>query len=195
MTSTDLPCNQLSEMRACAYRLGMAFGREAERAGEPAETVRWFELFERCFFAVRVATALELRLARAPTTAREAATDRDDFVETEPPEREPAERLRFEYDRDRETERASLPVFLKTLRAIAADSSALPGPEPAELPTLRKLLARTAGETPAAGGPAASGLRTRLAGSAAAPVAVLSPPGPAPRPALPLRPATGPPRR
>ena len=198
MMSTDLPCDRLSEMSACAYRLGMAFGREAEQASDPGEQVRWFELFDRCFFAVRVATALGLRLGRAPmATARDAATDREDLVESEPPEREPSERLRFDHDRerDRETERASLPALVQTLHAIAADASALPGPEPAELPTLRKLLVRVAAETPAAARPPAGGLRTRLAGSAAAPLAALRPPAPASRSVRPLIAATGPPRR
>jgi hypothetical protein len=77
MTATDPRCARLSDLSECAYRLGLAFGREAEQAGDTARTLEYFRLFDRCFFAVRVATALELRLQRTPA-AGEAFADRDD---------------------------------------------------------------------------------------------------------------------
>jgi hypothetical protein len=207
MTATDPRCARLSDLSECAYRLGLAFGREAEQAGDTARTLEYFRLFDRCFFAVRVATALELRLQRTPA-AGEAFADRDDD-RADPPdddrddsdpglERErladPRERDR---DQERETERASLPVLLRTLHDVVADAVALPGPEPAALPTLRELLAHVASEARSKPPPAAPGadLRSRLAGSAAAVTPTL-----AARPArspvgLALRRATGPPRR
>lgn len=204
MTAADPRCARLSELSACAYRLGLAFGREAEQSGDVARTLEYFRLFDRCFFAVRVATSLELRLRRTPATG-EAFAERDDLDDrADPREDERAdsdtslERERFEADRDREREAepASLPVLLRTLDGVAADAAALPGPEPAALPTLRELLAHVAPEPP----PTQSkvDLRARLAGSGAAVTLQL-----APRPAkspprslggLPRR-ATGPPRR
>jgi len=195
--------DMLAEMSACAYRLGVGFAAEAERTEDFGRRLEMFQLFDRCFFAVRVATALKLRLRRESgwAQAREPAGEAEVLDEPEAPERErpePAEpeRERFEADRDRETERASLPVFLKTLQGVAADAAALPGPGPAELPRLRDLLARaTAAPEPARPEPRAP-LRDRLAGGSAA-VAVATAPRPpaSPRPFLAGRRATGPPRR
>ena len=53
-------------MSRCAYRLGLEFGREAERTEDLAGKLEYFRLFDRCFFSVRVTTALELRLRRSP---------------------------------------------------------------------------------------------------------------------------------
>ena len=205
MTAADPRCARLSDLSECAYRLGLAFGREAEQAGDTARTLEYFRLFDRCFFAVRVATALELRLQRTPA-AGGAFADRDDDradpPEDERPDSDPdldRERLADprERDRDQERETASLPVLLRTLDRIVADAATLPGPEPASLPTLRELLAHVASEARSKPPPAAPGadLRSRLAGSAAA----VTPPLAA-RPArspvgLALRRATGPPRR
>ena len=69
ITVDDPHCAKLSELSACAYRLSLAFGREAEGAEDAARKLEYFRLFDRCFFAVRVATALELRLWRAPGAA------------------------------------------------------------------------------------------------------------------------------
>lgn len=143
MTVDDPRSEMLSDMAGCAYRLGMAFGAAAEKAQGREGWLAYFNAFDRCFFAVRVATALELRLRR--TEPREAASDREALIErADPPEREDREdrgRGYDERDRDRETERASLPILLRTLDGVVADASALPGPEPAELPTLRELIA------------------------------------------------------
>lgn len=187
----------LSEMSACAYRLGMAFGQEAERTQDRAQRLELFHLFDRCFFAVRVATALQLRLKREAPERREPAGETlRDTAETERPEADDAaepgrERLDDgqDRDRDRETERASLPVFFKTLEGVTAGAAALPGPKPAELPTLQDLLARATTE-PAK--PTVAPLRNRLSGSAALAVAA---PALRPSPSLPPRRATGPPRR
>jgi hypothetical protein len=211
MTATDPRCARLSELSQCAYRLGLAFGHEAEGAEDWARKLEYFRLFDRCFFAVRVATALELRLRRTPAAAPgEAFAERDDFGDrADPPEGERAdsdtslERERLEdaeerdRDREREAEPASLPVLLRTLDGVAADAAALPGPEPAALPTLRELLAHVAPDPPPTPPPSApkTDLRARLAGSGAAVTLQL-----APRPAkipggLAVRRATGPPRR
>jgi hypothetical protein len=213
MTATDPRCARLSELSECAYRLGLAFGREAEGAADAARQIEYFRLFDRCFFAVRVATALELRLGRVPAVAPgEASAEREELRDrADPPEDERAdsdtrlERERLadapererDRDREREAEPASLPVLLRTLDGIAADAAALPGPEPAALPTLRELLAHVAPDphpTPPPTQPRTD-LRARLTGSGAAVTLQL-----APRPAkipggLALRRATGPPRR
>lgn len=194
--------DMLAEMSACAYRLGMAFGRAAERAQAAERQVALYQLFDRCFFAVRVATALQLRLRREGAMSLAHEPDGEAEVLEDPAERErrePADgdpgRERFEADRDREREPASLPVLFKTLQGVAADASTLPGPKPAELPTLQDLLARATGAPPQA--PAAKPtvpLRDRLAGSAAVAAATLAPET-RPSPRLPARRATGPPER
>jgi hypothetical protein len=194
----------LAEMSACAYRLGLTFAQEAERAEDAGRRLEMYQLFDRCFFAVRVATALQLRLRRetGAALAREAAGEAEDLherdpAETERPERN--ERERMEADLDREREPASLPVLLGTLRGVAADAAALPGRKPGELPTLQDLLAR-ATAAPSSARPAANSksgpppLRERLAGSAAVAVATV-PQTLRPSPGLPARRATGPPRR
>ena len=207
----------LLELSECAYRLGVAFGGEAERAEEAGRKLEYFRLFDRCFFAVRVATTLELRLRREPPmrpeaqealAERDGPRDRDDTRESEGPENERpdwherAGRGRDEPDRDREREAepASLPVLLRTLDGVATDAAALPGAEPAALPTLRELLAHMASDPPPALAPPApkapTGLRARLAGSGAAQALRVLPPRPAARGGgLGVRHATGPPRR
>ena len=191
----DPRCLQLSELGDCAYRLGMVFGREAEQAETREERIELYKLFERCFFSVRVSMALQLRLARTPAAAsvREASDREAD--DHEAPDWEDRRERFTDRDRetDRETERASLPVLLRTLEGVAADAEARPGPKPAALPTLRELLAHVK-STPAAK-PAAQGLRARLASSGATATLTLSP-SPRPKPSLasPLRRATGPPR-
>ena len=176
---------RLDELSACAYRLGERFGAEAERA--PAGELQAFELFERCFFAVRVATALQLRLWQTPGAARDAGAARADRSDAALDRGLARDR---DCDRDREREPASLPLLLKTLDAVAEDAAALPGPAPAELPTLSDLLAQL---TTAPAKPT-TGLRARLAGSATAPLVTVPPPM-RPSPILALHRATGPPRR
>ncbi len=217
MNAADPRLEMLADMGACAYRLGVAFGAQAERAQTAADKLQYFQLFDRCFFAVRVGIALELRLAREAGRAgaslvREHRDDLADRAERDPPGDERAEPLELERpetleytERERETERASLPLLLRTLGGVAADAAALPGPPPVALPTLQDLLARfssdavteprpTPNPSPGAGG---QPLRARLTGSAAALAArpatgqtlTLSPPA-----TRDLRGATGPPR-
>jgi hypothetical protein len=201
MSAADPRNRQLSDMADCAYRLGMDFGAAAQNAQGTDRWLEYFNAFDRCFFAVRVATALELRLRRAPAEPREAASDREALIERpDPPEasdpetegrgRDSDDRDR---DRDRETERASLPILLRTLDGVVADATALPEPRPAELLTLRELLAHAKAE-PAASSSAQS-LRARLTGSGAAtplpPRSLASNVGQV----LAARRATGPPRR
>jgi len=194
MSAPDPRSERLSELSECAYRLGLAFGAQAERAEDHARKIEYFELFERCFFSVRVATALELRLRREPRAEllpeREAEREQ---IEREPSEREDLDLEPRERDREADRERASLPVLLKTLGGVVAHATAMPGPEPAALLTLRELLAHAASApAPATRPPGA--LRARLAGSATVPIPQPTSPG---RAGLspPLRRATGPPRR
>jgi len=189
---------QLSDLRQCAYRLGLAFGHEAERAETHERRMELFRAFDRCFFAVRVTTSLELRLRRAPAALPaepEREAERTEALERDPPERAGGERY-DERDRDVEREPASLPILLRTLEGVVADARALSGPPPAELPTLRELLAQVTSGPIAEPRPAGSALRARLAGSATTQALVLPPPT---RPGLhgapPLRRSTGPPRR
>src|SRR5882724_4642080 len=133
MTAADPRSRQLSDMAECAYRLGMAFSAAAEKAQGTDGWLAYFNAFDRCFFAVRVSTALELRLGRTPAEPREAASDREDLIDRpDPPETEDRDRGydERERDRDRETERASLPILLRTLEGVVADAAILPGPEP-----------------------------------------------------------------
>ena len=196
MDAPDPRCAMLFEMTGSAHRLGMAFAAEAEQADEIGRKIEYLKLFDRCFFAVRVGIALELRLERegrwdAARAGREDRDDPADRAELDPPEDERPERperLRLDADRDREVERATLPRLLDTLQAVAADAATLPGPPPAELPTLRDLLAHYAAapaETPAASHGHTH--RTRLASSTSAF------PGQGALAGLLTRPATGPP--
>jgi hypothetical protein len=190
VTIADPRAAMLSDMAGSAYRMGMAFGAEAEQAKDLDAKLKWFELFNRCFFALRVSTALELRLkqaAKAPP--REAASDREALIERESfGDREHRDRGYDERDRDRETERASFPILIRTLEGVAADAAALPGPEPAELPMLRELLAKAKAAPPPVAR-ASRPLRSRLTGATALALA----PRPLGTAATPIRRATGPP--
>ena len=200
MTSPDPRSQQLSDMVDCAYRLGVAFGAAAEAALGTDRCLPYFNAFDRCFFSIRVSTALELRLRRASAQPREAVSDREALIERpdppETPDPETGDRDRGydERDRDRETERASLPILLRALEGVVADAAALPDPKPAELLTLRELLAHAKAEPGASS--SARSLRARLTGSGAA----TGPPSTAHlasnvRQVLTARRATGPPRR
>jgi hypothetical protein len=185
---------QLDEMRAAAHALGMAFAQAAQAEDDLDRKLTLFDAFHRSFASVRLSIALALRLEReAPTPTR---------IETERPETEPLDVERAEAaerperyderDRDRETERASFPLLLRTLGRIADDAQALL-PQAAELPTLRELLDRV-GAQPAAAEPVATPLRSRLSGGTA--TLTLPPPHRPGEPSpSPPRWSTGPPRR
>lgn len=170
MFATNPRSAMLSRMAECAYRIGMVFGAEAERAEGLGKTIEWFNLFDRCFSAVRLSTALELRLGREARAPREAETDREALSDRpDPPETERPERYdERDRERDRETERASFPLLIRTLDGIVADAAALPGPEPADLPTLRDLLARV--KSAPATARVAPSRRSQLNGAAATPL-------------------------
>jgi len=168
----------LAEMREPAFRLGMAFAAEAERATDIDRKIAFFHLFDRCGFAVRVGIALELRLermpaarpeAREPATDREALIDREDLADHDPPDR--LDRYEPEYDRerDRETERASFPILIRALEGVVADAVKLPGPPPAELLTLRELLAKVKAQPPAGLAPARKARRAAVGATLAPP--------------------------
>jgi hypothetical protein len=200
---------QLDDMREAAFGLGMAFAQAAEAEGELDRKLRLFDAFHRSFASVRLSIALAMRLRREALAPREIERpERDDWREAEGPESpEPldagAERY-DERDRDREDERASLPLLFSSLEQVADDARALM-PQAAELPTLTELLDRVRGapgkasppapapKAPSPAPPKPSGaLRARLSGG----TATLTLP---PRPGLPglggASRATGPPPR
>lgn len=155
MSADDPAFGQLIELGDCAYRLGKTFAEQAEHAVAVSEKVEFYRLFERCFFSVRMAISLRMRLRRL--TAIEAIPrpethhSETDHSETERPETERPDWR--ETEREREREPASLPLLLRTLNRVADDAAALPGPVPAELPTLRELLAGVARQSVAAARP------------------------------------------
>ena len=191
MTAPVPPVEMLDALTQCAYRLGRAFAAEAERSHGKA-MLEACERFDRCFFSVRMGIALQIRLRRAEPVYREVESER------EPTEREPSDLHTatepLERERDRETERASVPLLLNALETVAADAALLSGPAPAALLTLRELLA-TFASAPAqtkvlarvVPSPKPAGdLRIRLAATASASILTIPPP---------RRHATGPPRR
>ena len=138
MTAHVPPVEMLDALTQCAYRLGRAFAAEAERAQGQA-MLEAYERFNRCFFSVRMGIALQLRLRQAQPVRLELESERDP-VEREPSDHHTASEP-LERERDRETERASMPLLLNALETVAADAASLPGPAPAALLTLRELLA------------------------------------------------------
>ena len=190
--ATPVPsAEMLDAFSQCAYRLGMAFGAEAERTQGKA-MLEACERFERCFFSVRMAIGLQLRL-RQPMPVQRAAESERERAERDPSDHHTrADPIERERERERETERASAPLLLKTLETVTADAALLPGPVPAALLTLRELLAKfssTPAHSPvptATPPPRPTGdVRTRLAATTS--TSVLT--------AAPLRRATGPPGR
>jgi len=187
---------QLDEMRNAAHGLGMAFARAAEAEGDLDRKLVLFDAFHRSFASVRLSIALALRLKREAHMPARVETERS---ETEPLDVERAEAPerpeRYdERDRDREAERASFPLLLRTLGRVADDAQALL-PQAAELPTLRELLTRV-GAQPAAEPPqpVVIPLRARLSGGTA--TLTLPPPHrPGGLPGATPRRSTGPPRR
>lgn len=199
MSSGDPRSLQLDELAQVAFRLGKAFGQEAEQAGTLERKVEFFHLFDRSFAAFRLGIALQLRLRREAASPAERADEREDerpeALERDRPECAERPDRYDERDRERDRERASLPLLLRTLQGVADAAAALPGPEPADLQTLRELLAQVKAQPAAAPQRApAPALRARLSGS----TATVTPPRPnLPRPSLhdaaPVRRATGPP--
>ena len=152
MSADDPAFGQLLELGDCAYRLGKTFAEQAEHAVAVSEKVEFYRLFERCFFSVRMAISLRMRLRRL--TAIEAIPRPETHhSETERPETERPDWRETEREREREREPASLPLLLRTLNRVADDAAALPGPVPAELPTLRELLAGVARQSVATARP------------------------------------------
>lgn len=197
---------QLDEMRQAAFGLGMSFAQAALAEEDLDRKLRLFDAYHRSFASVRLSIALAMRLrqearlalrADAPQAAREIEIERDEAPE--PSDHAGRPERYDERDRDRETERASLPLLLRTLEQVADDARALT-PQAAELPTLHELLDRVRGQAApakpaAAPTQAASALRARLSGGTAAltlAAPVIRPPG---LPGLPLRRSTGPPHR
>jgi len=187
---------QLDEMRDAAHALGMAFAQAAQAESDVDRKLTLFDAFNRSFASVRLSIALALRLRREAHLPARIETERPeneplDVERDETPER--AERY-DERDRDREAERASFPILLRTLGRVADDAQALL-PRATELPALRELLGRVGAQPAAATAkPVATPLRSRLSGGTA--TLTLAPPH---QPGgliggLPRR-STGPPRR
>ncbi|WP_430424862.1 hypothetical protein [Phenylobacterium sp.] len=187
---------QLDQMREVAFRLGMNLGQAALAEDDIDRKLTLLDAFHRSFAAVRLSIALKMRLAREARTAPRAEAERS---ETERPETERLEAEAAEQperperydDRDRETERASFPLLLSTLRRVARDAETLQ-PQAAELPALRELLDRV-GAQPAPAARPASPLRERLSGGTAA-LTLTAPPRPRPSglPGLPRHRPPGP---
>jgi hypothetical protein len=179
--------DMVSAMVGCAYELGMAAGAMAKACKDHKAFLAASAEFRQCFFAVRMGIRLKLSLRAGP---KPAAVER---AEAESVEREAADRPeRDPPERDRDREPVSLPQFLKSLGVVASNAERRKEQLPHEvatqtLPRLHALLAgvnnrrapdvaapqpaaRSAGiailERPQAPAP----IRSRLLGSAAAPL-------------------------
>ena len=185
---------QLDDMREAAYGLGMAFARAAEAEGDLDRKLQLFDAFHRSFASVRLSIALAMRLRREAQAPARVETERDEERDEAPELSDAPERAERYDERDREVERVSLPILLRTLGRVADDAQALM-PQAAELPTLRELLDRVRAQpSPTAPAQAASPLRARLSGGTAA-LTLAHPPEPR-LPGLPgasPRRSTGPP--
>src|SRR5205085_1331244 len=114
--------------------------------------LHYFELFDRCFRAVRIAVALKLKLGQTLLASAAALPAKLDYRE-----RDDDDRWRegdAERDRERDHETASLPALIKTLggieRAATELGPRLPAPlRTATLPTLRDILERAKATAPA----------------------------------------------
>lgn len=193
-------------MRQAAFGLGMAFAQAAMAEDDLDRKLRLFDAYHRSFASVRLSIALAMRLrqearlalrADAPQAGREIEREVERDEAPEPSDHTPRADRYDERDRDRETERPSLPRLLRTLEQVADDAHALT-PQAAELPTLRELLdrvrAQSAPAKPAAAPTqAASALRARLSGGTAALTLAAPVIRPSGLPGLPLRRSTGPP--
>ena len=193
MSGDDPHHAQLEAMAQVAYRLGMAFGHEAEQAETIERKVEFFRLYDRAFFSFRVAIGLQLRLRGAARQALKAEREAERAHTLEPealerPERPERERRERYDERDRDREPVSLPALLRALTDVAEGAAALPGLPPADLPRLRELLAEAKSKAPAPRRNPAPALRARLSGSAAR----LTPPRPSRLAIGPLRRTTGP---
>lgn len=169
LCSMEAEAAQLEDMRNAAHALGVAFAHAAQAETDLDRKLTLFDAFHRSFASVRLSIALALRLRQ---DARRTGAIETERAETEHLETEHAERPEREDDRDRETERATFPLLLRTLGRVADDAEALL-PEAAELPTLRELLHRVVAQPapparPPARPPGATPLRSRLSSGAAA---------------------------
>jgi hypothetical protein len=184
---------QLDDLRNAAHALGMAFARAAEAESDLDRKLSFFDAFHRSFASVRLSIALALRLKREAHRPARIETERPEPLDVERAEAPERPERYDERDRDREAERASFPLLLRTLGRVADDAQALL-PQAAELPTLRELLDRVGAQPAAAAAPVTTPLRSRLSGGTA--TLTLSPP---PRlgalAGVPPRRSTGPPRR
>lgn len=193
-------------MRQAAFGLGMAFAQAAMAEDDLDRKLRLFDAYHRSFASVRLSIALAMRLrqearlalrADAPQAGREIEREVERDEAPEPSDHAEGSDRYDERDRDRETERPSLPRLLRTLEQVADDAHALT-PQAAELPTLRELLdrvrAQPAPAKPAAApAQAANALRARLSGGTAALTLAAPVIRPSGLPGLPLRRSTGPP--
>jgi hypothetical protein len=175
---------QLDDLRNAAHGLGMAFARAAMAEDDFDRKLALFDAFHRSSASVRLSIALKMRLQREARLPPRVEIERPEteHLEVERPEAAERPERYDERDRDRETERASFPLLLRTLSRVAHDAQALL-PQAAELPSLRELLAQAKAQPAAQPRPAATALRTRLAGSATTQVLIRppAPPGPPPR--------------
>jgi hypothetical protein len=190
--SMEAEAAQLDDLRNAAHALGMAFAQAAMAEDDLDRKLALFDAFHRSSASVRLSIALKMRLRReARLPPREAGRPEIERVEVERPER--AERPDYYDERERDRERVSFPLLLRTLSRVADDAQALL-PQAAELPSLRELLDRVkAAPSPATPSAVAGNLRARLTGSATTQVLIRPPAPPGPPPGPPPRRSTGPP--
>lgn len=180
---------QLDDLRDAAYGLGMAFAQAAMAEGDLDRKLALFDAFHRSSASVRLSIALQMRLRREAKAPPRPEIERPDAerLEIERPER--AERPDDYDERDRDRERVSFPLLLRTLSRVADDAQALL-PEAAELPSLREILDRVkAAPSRATPSAVAGNLRARLTGAATTQVLIRPPAPPGPPPPR----STGPP--
>lgn len=142
----------LESLVDCGHALAIALSEAVQEENRRAVQLQLIEVFQRGFLAVRMGIRLCVTLRAGPKAATAAACAVNPS-EHERAEREKPKPPRGETEREREYEAVSLPRFLATLGAVAADAERLGQQLPADiaahtLPTLSALLA--AAETPQA---------------------------------------------
>lgn len=198
----DAEIRQLDAIREAAYGLAVEFAQAARAEGDLDRKLQLFDAFHRSGASVRLSIMLAMRLRREqslPAPAEADGREAERAEAPEPPDHTERPEHHDERDRERESERASLPILLRTLERVADDAETLL-PQAAELPSLREILDRVRAQpaSPPTPSPAPakppSPLRARLSGGTAALTLAPARPGPTGLPGLPPRRATGPPR-
>ena len=183
----------IEALTVCAGELAQVAARMAKAAeGDWPRFAAASREFHRGFFAVRMGARMIERLLTGKPLGRLRAEPRGETAETDPPEADGREIERPDWGREHERDRSeptSLPLFLKSLRRMAASAEARKAELPpdirnATLPRLHSLLAEADPEPKASAGvllrsrppSAAANPRARLLGGAAMPRPARPPP-------------------